>query len=302
MKKIKYITFLLLIAILTLHCTSCADSKEKAQKAKDTFASFENSDRFVFINGKELHVGNRVTLIPDIIYNGEKCNLIYPDTDGMYVYSAESHMDTSIDLLYVKYETLEITPIKALTLPSHIITANFINDIFYFRVIDPNDKNSDQIYFLYDMKTDQTSIADTDDLREYVEQSGREEKHYYNLERFSLEEISASPFNNVSNRKFYVTDNRTGTTKLLDRSLLNTCEEGKAILSLDKDNVVLLTYCGFEKDGYLYLLFLYHPNDIFGVPAHYFIMKYDFDNECLDYYTSVFSDKDYEALRYIFIL
>ena len=289
MRRTKYIIFLLLLAILTLHCTSCTDSEEKIQKSKDTFASFDNSEQFVFVIDDEIRVGNRVTKISDIIYNGDPCNLIYPDINGMYVYSAESHMDTSIDIVYVEYESLETTLIKSLSLPKKLITVNLINDIFYFRMDDPEVEEFKQMYFLYDMKTDQTSTADADDLIEYVEQSDRDYEHYYNFERFSLSTIGTSSlFRKGFAHKFYITDNQTGMTRLLDESLLHTCEEGKNILSFGEDNVALLTYCGYEKDGYVYLLFSCLADNFFGEPVHYFIMKYDFDSHTAEYYTSVY--------------
>ena len=152
------------------------------------------------------------------------------------------------------------------------------------------------------METDQTSTADADDLIEYVEQSDRDYEHYYNFERFSLSTIGTSSlFRKGFAHKFYITDNQTGMTRLLDESLLHTCEEGKNILSFGEDNVALLTWCGYEKDGYVYLLFSCRADNFFGEPVHYFIMKYDFDNECLDYHTSILFDTDPEAIPYIFI-
>lgn len=281
MKASKGIIIILLLS-LSFFC-SCGSSDKKSQELKEAFAPFESSDQYVFISERKLYVGNRITNLSDITYEGNQCHMIYPAESGMYAYSAESNSDLSIDLVYVAYDTLEATLIKSLFLPEEIITVNLINEIFYFRMDDPETDEFKQIYFLYDMKNDQTSTIDAGDYVEFVEQSDRDYEHYYNFERFSLTTIgSSSVFNNRFDKKLYITDNRTGRTKLLEESLLDTCEEGKMLRSFD---TFFDCSCAYEKDGYVYLLFG-HSNGLFGM-NHYFIMKYDFESHTLEHYASI---------------
>lgn len=295
MKRNAFITLLILLCLLTLIFCSCTNSNE--EELKNALASFDSSEQYVFISERDFHVGNRITKLSDITYEGNPCHMISPETNGMYAYSAESNSDVSIDIVYIEFDTLKITLVKSLLLPETIITANLINDTFYFRMHAPESEESDQIYFLYDKKTDQTSTICTDDYIEYVERSDREYEHYYNFERFSLTTIGVSSvFNKHFDGKLYITDNQTGTTKLLDDSLLDTCEEGKIIRSFDGH---IYKGCAYEKNGYVYLLFT-HDTDVFG-DDNYFIMKYDFETHTLEYYAAIWNAFTDDTCPYMFI-
>ena len=104
-----------------------------------------------------------------------------------------------------------------------------------------------------------------------------------------------------SSSSLLITKIESGETKEVDYSLFDTFEEGKKILALG-NMFDLGTHCSdfYEQDGEIYLTYLYQDGFL-GNPCHFFILKYDFEQNTLSYYTSLFFEEyqDHVSLLYI---
>ena len=296
MKKRKYIISFVLLIVLIFNFSSCGYSDKETQELKEALAPYDRSNPYIFITDNDhIYTESGFVNLDDITYEGEKCHLIRPDAYGMYAYSAEDNLDLTINIIYIEYHTWEITLVKSLLLPKRLYDISLIKGIFYIRMDDPETDEQKQIYFLYDMNNDQTSTVDTKDYYAYVKMADGYAQHFYNFERYTLSAITTGA-TIFSPNKYYITDNQTGMIKELNESLLDTCEEGKIIHSSDGN---LVMHCAYEKDGYVYLLFV-HNRGLFE-NDNYFIMKYDFETHTLEYYATIWEPFNDDVVPYLLI-
>ena len=296
MKERKYIISFVLLIVLIFNFSSCGYSDKETQELKEALAPYDRSNPYIFITDNDhIYTESGFVNLDDITYEGEKCHLIRPDAYGMYAYSAEDNLDLTINIIYIEYHTWEITLVKSLSLPERLYDISLIKGIFYIRMDDPETDEQKQIYFLYDMNNDQTSTVDTKDYYAYVKMADGYADHFYNFERYTLSAITTGA-TSFSPNKYYIKDNQTGMIKELDKSLLDTCEEGKIIRSSDP---FLYMNCAYEKDGYVYLLFG-HTQGLFE-NENYFIMKYDFETHTLEYYATIWEAFNDDVVPYLLI-
>ncbi len=282
MKKITSILLVLLLCLLPFNLTSCFNSEEKIQEIKDTFDSFENSDQYILITPKEIHVGKQITKIADLKYENEPCHIIYTLENGAYAYACESASDLSVNIVFIEYDTFEIKLLSTVEIPSKIAIVEHYNNQLYFRMDDPKTEEFNQVYFVYDINTAQTHTIDTDDITVDFEKSADHNRSdVFTINKHGL-------FRN----KLKVTNKETGKSRNISNSLLKTCNEGKTIINLGRGDLGAGTVCACEKNGDIYVVFFYMTDGFLGSPCHCYIMKYDFDEHNLEYYTSIFFEKD----------
>ena len=292
MKKITSILLVLLLCLLPFNLTSCFNSEEKIQEIKDTFDSFENSDQYILITPKEIHVGKQITKIADLKYENEPCHIIYTLENGAYAYACESASDLSVNIVFIEYDTFEIKLLSTVEIPSKIIIAEHYNNQLYFRMDDPKTEEVNQVYFVYDINTAQTHTIDTDDITVDFEKSADHSRS----DVFTINSHMGFLRNYLR-----VTDKETGKSRKITNSQLTTCEEGKAIVKLGRINLGTGVTTAFEKDGDVYVLYYYITDGFLGDPCHCYIMKYDFDDNTMEYYTSIFFEKYPESACDLYI-
>ena len=279
MKKITSILLVLLLCLLPFNLTSCFNSEEKIQEIKDTFDSFENSDQYILITPKEIHVGKQITKIADLKYENEPCHIIYTVENGAYAYACESASDLSVNIVFIEYDTFEIKLLSTVEVPSQIIIAEHYNNQLYFRMDDPKTEEFNQVYFVYDINTAQTHTIDTDDITVDFEKSADHNRS----DVFTINRHMGFMQNELR-----VTNKETGKSRNISNSLLNTCNEGKTIIKLGRRDLGLGPVGACEKNGDIYVAYFYITDGSWGDPSHCYIMKYDFDEHNLEYYTSIF--------------
>ena len=207
----------------------------------------------------------------------------------MYAYSSEeTHEGVKVNLLFVEFKTLQARYISTFVLQSGVIAAEHYNNCIYFRVSNPKGKG--QLYFTYNLKTAETGMIPTDDLDadlgfdiEYSADHNRS-----SIYRIQSDNRDVSTF--FTRNKVKITDKRTGESKSLSRSILKTFKEGKEILKIGKVDVGGFTET-YEKDGIIYAVGYCCTDGSLGDPSHLFIIKYDFEKETAEYYTSVLFEK-----------
>ena len=279
------------LLILAGSLLSCENTIEHQKKITQTFASFDNSEQYILLTAYEIHIGKRVIDLDSITYNGEPCHMILTDAEGVYAYSYEPEPETSFSILYVDYETLTPTLLTTVPWDDSIIAAEHFNNSLCFRTYDRQSEG--QIYLVYDLSTGEISTVDTDDA-DYcdIEESG-------DHNRSSVYTIIGKA--EWMENTLRVTKKETGETKVLDNSLLKTCAEGRAIIEMGSRDLGNGCSPAYEKDGDIYVVYAYITDGFLGSPCHFYVMKYDFDNHALEYYTSVFFEEYPESVYDLYI-
>ena len=276
MKKL----FIGVLALLTLvfSLNSCYNSPENVQRIKDTFAAFPYSDQFIMVTAYEVRIGDTVIDRDDISYNGEDCHIIFTEAEGAYGYSIDPKNSSVINVVYIDYGDLSTELIANLELPSSVIASEVWDGKLYFRVLDPDSEKGNQLYFIYDIATEDTQTVDTDDIEYELEYSADHSRSsVYTIM------VKLKRFSNVLD----ITDKTTGKTKEVGNKLLKGCEEVRSLIKLGRTNLGTGCNAAYEKDGVIYIPFLYCLGPL-GSPCYYYIMKYDFESHSMEYYTSVY--------------
>ena len=285
-KAVRSLVILLIIIMLISTLTSCLFLPEKTQQEiENMFASFENSDQYILITGPQIYFGKKVIDISTITYQEQPCNIIVSTATGAYAYAYEPESETSVNILYLDYETLNVTLLESTVFPSKVLGADCYNNELYFRTNDPDFEKQGtfgpsyrHFYFIYNLSTKQIRQIDaTTKLKEKIEDS----LDHNRSSVYKTDYISTNTENYIS-----ITKIETGESKALKMDLLNTCEEGKKILEYGEIYVSLRSQC-YEKNGDIYLLYGQHTDRFLGYPTYFFIMKYNFESETLEYYTYI---------------
>lgn len=282
----KRLMLTVLATLLVLSLVACENSPQKQQEIIDTFASFPYSDRYILVTAYELRIGERVIDRATLTYNGERCSIILAEQDGAYAWTYANEAKTEINILYIPFDTLEVTLLAKHALPNSdcsVIETEHYNGKLHFRQINPDSAYFGQIYFVYDIATGDTETIYVASLPYDIEKAADNNRS----EQFSLMRGKTEDDENT----LFVTKKATGETKTVDNSLLTTCEEGRKIVALGERDLGTHCHTAFERDGVIYVLFLYVTDGAFGWPCHYYIMKYDFDSHTLQYYTSIFFEE-----------
>lgn len=156
----------------------------------------------------------------------------------------------------------------------------YSDNTIYFRTDDPNDDDGKQLYCYYNIVTGDVGEIDTVDI--FIEKySDNNSSDTYTV-KYDDGALSA-----LAGGKMIITNNLTGETKELVKKDLESCEEGEKILAFGSiaASCFVQTYV---KEDTVYFANLYITDGLLGDPCHCFIMKYDFQNNALEYHTSIY--------------
>lgn len=277
--KRKTILFMALICLLASCMVSCTNTHKKQREIIQAFDAFPNAEEYILITADEICVGNQMISGEKVQYEGTRCHIIHSEADGAWAYANGG--EGKVNIVFFEYETETATLIDSITVPGGVIAAEQYGGEFYFRADDPDTEEFKQIYFVYNLETKETRTVATDALPIDIETSG-------DHNRSSLYTIQIAATSSMEECQMTVTKNETGEVKTIDNSLLETCEEGKAILAFSPKRNISGCTAAYEKDGDIYLAYLYITDGFLGSPCHYFILKYDFDSHTAQYYTSIY--------------
>jgi hypothetical protein len=83
-----------------------------------------------------------------------------------------------------------------------------------------------------------------------------------------------------------VTDNETGVTKRIDKSILKTFDEGKKIRKTESSTVFNITQV-FEDNGTIYISSIFGVGFL-GYPSYGYVYTWNFETEECNYFTSIY--------------
>ena len=243
------------------------------------FDSFNKSENIILLTHCEFVLNGKHYNLEDITYNDQMCNIVFLDENGFYsyTYTPDNH---SVEFLYTLYETFEVTSLGIENLPSKIIHAFWGDNSFWFRMDDPSTDEFKQICYSWNIDTKEVTIVDSDSIShnyEYSKDLNRSEKYSFDYE--------SKFFGN----RLKITDNESGITKKINRSVLKTFEEGKKIKKTKKATSFNIHHA-FEDNGTIYLATIFGVNPL-GDPCYYYIYTWNFETEQCEFYTSVYFDE-----------
>ena len=281
--------------ILLLSTAACGFSKEKQQEIISMFEAFDKAKDTIVLTYFELVVHETHYDLDDITYNGQKCHIVFLEENGFYSYTYNQE-DLSVEFLYTLYEGFETVSFGTETLPSQIINAFFSDNCFWFRMDDPRTNLFKQIYYSWCIDTKQAEIVDSWQISKDYEYSmdGNRSKRY----SFSY---TAPSYENADTEESYldVTDNKTGITKRIDSSILDTFEEGRKIKEVSKYTRFNIQQA-FEDNGDIYFLSSFMVG-FDGSPCYYYVYKWNFETEQCVFYTSVYFDEYQEWVSDLYV-
>ena len=286
--------------------------EKSAEKVKNTFAGLpKTTDQIVYRTAETICVGDRMTPLDEIMYNGKKVNSIVCLDAGLYAYTYEEkapenagesrneNVGGTVNVLLVPYDTLTPACVGTLTVEYDLRSVGYDGGKLFFRVDDPvfirkdmHDKrkrpdNYHQLFYLFDVSTGETSMVDSNDVGlDYMTNSRLDHNR---SERYAPELKEATGFKIfIATDKIKITDLETGKSKEFDEKIIKKCAEGKAIWKAARNGADV--FFGhhtpvYEKDGDFYFLAwaYYTEDDVFR--PFYFVMKYDFDTGDVSFVT-----------------
>ena len=279
-----------LCCIMVISLSSCGYSEAKQNEIISMFDSFDKSQNCVILTEKLLVVRDTQYNLSEIQYNDKRCNIVLLEEDGFYAYTFDRE-ELSVEFLFTYYESFESVLLGTETVPSNVINGFFADNCFWFRMNDPKTDEFNQIYYAWNVDTHQITIVDTDDLPQDFE---------YAKDNNRSKEYSFSYNSKVWNRSIDVTDNNTKITKTIDKSVLNTFEEGQKISRMRHMKLFDVAHV-FERDGDVYFASFFEVGPL-GDPCYYYVVKWNFETEECDFYTSFYFEEfqDHIYDMYIF--
>ena len=282
----KKILVTILCFALLLSSTACVNQN---QDIALMFKSFDNSENIILLTAFELVVNGTHYDLDNIKYNDQRCNIVLLDENGFYSYTY--NQDTlSVEFLYTLYDMFDTTSLGTEILPSEIINAFWGDNCFWFRMDDPDTEEFQQQYYSWCVDTKQVTIVVSDSISndyEYAKDSNRSTRYSFTY--------TSKPFGNY----LEITDNESGITKKVDRSVLNTFEEGKKIEKANSSTIFNIAHA-FEKDGCIYLASIFGMNPL-GDPCYCYVYKWDFESEKAEFHTSVIFESYQEWVSDMYI-
>lgn len=278
MKKLIYkLTFALLTFSLLLSLGACINSKRKQEKIKETFSSFDNAQDYVFVTHSPncLYVGENVIDMDQLTWQGRKCAYIGTATDCAYFFAYCEQSDSEIELLRLSYQTLELSLVTAIEAQNKILDADYYHGELYFTVKAASD-GGDVSYLIYNTLTQESRIGDAktvsnDMFRDFV------------TDEYIITDETDKNMARIINKQ-------TGEEKAVGYPLLKTCEQGKKIYALGDVYLCNGPMDAYEKNGEIFLVYIYLVDGFLGYPCYAYVMKYDFDSHTMAYYTSVYME------------
>ena len=285
----KKMVLAILCFALLISLSACGNPEHQKQEIALMFESFDNSENIILLTAFELVVNGTHYDLDNIKYNDQRCNIVLLDENGFYSYTY--NQDTlSVEFLYTLYETFDTTSLGTEILPSEIINAFWGDNCFWFRMDDPDSEEFKQQYYSWCVDTKQVNIVASgsiSDVYEYAKDSNRSARYSFTYTSKMLEDY------------LEITDQETGVTKKVDRSVLNTFEEGKKIEKANSSTVFNIAHA-FEKDGCIYFASIFGVNPL-GDPCYCYVYKWDFESEKSEFHTSIFFESYQEWVTDMYI-
>ena len=287
MKKIVVIIILCIVIIFTFR--SCIYTEETIQETISMFESFDKADNIILLTCFELVINETHYDLDDIKYKDQQCHVLFLEEEGFYSY-IHNQDDLSVEFLFTRYENFETISLGAEILPSEIINAFFGDDRFWFRMDDPDTDEFQQMYYSWCISTKQADIVDGDSISynyEYSNDSNRSERYSF--------QYTSQGFGGYLD----VTDNETGVTKRINRSILKTFDEGKKIRKTKSSSMFNIDRV-FEDNGTIYIATIFGVGH-FGYPCYYYVYTWNFETEECEFFTCVYFDEYQEWLDDMYI-
>ena len=269
----------------------CACQQQAKQAVVSMLDSYEQAEDMVLLTCFELVVNGTHYDLDDIQYNGQQCNIVFLEEDGFYSYTEDAQNPRSVEFLFTSYENFETTSLGTELLPSKIIHAFWGDDCFWFRMDDPDVDEFQQMYYLWNIQTKLWETVASDSISKDYESS----KDSNRSARYSFAYTSKAFFGS----HFDITDNESGVTKKIDRSILKTFAEGKKIQKGNFFTGFNIAHA-FEVDGTIYLASFFVDHLLSG-PCYCYVYQWDFETEACALYSSVCFDSYQEWVTDMYI-
>lgn len=275
--------------IFTLSCCHVNTDKE-IEEIVDMFDGFNNASGAILLTCNQLVVDGVHYDLNDIQYKEQRSNIVFLEENGFYSYIYDRETLT-VEFLFTYYENFETTVLGTAVLPSGIITDFFADRCFWFRMDDPQVDKFKQIYFSWNIDTAQAEVKDTNTVPDNYESA----QDNHRSANYSFHYKSRPYFG----QSLYITNNETGVTKRISKTMLNQFEEGKKIKQIHAETVFNIDKV-FEKDDDIYLSSLLGVGFL-GYPCYYYIVKWNFETEEFQYYTAVYFEEYQDWLDDLYI-
>ena len=264
--------FLPILAIILSFCFVPRLSNEQRQEIIDTFAGYDNGE-VIYSHSDRIFLPDRTIDLSSIKFNGKECDLISCGAESCYAYTQEMTdlKHKSVNLMEISYADNVVKYIDTLTdMPRvNVFGGSHIQDKIYFGPCNG-------YYYVYDL--DERACTTMSKSEVVALKESQTQYEFKVLEGFP----------NFNHYGIKITDKSTRESKTIKMSDLNTFSEGQCILSLDSYLTNSFFRSIVEKDGDIYILGMI-TLDTFGSTQHQnVVLKYDFENETLSYYSSMF--------------
>ncbi len=273
---------ILIIVLICISLISCTNDKEQ-QEIINAFNGFEYNYNYILQTPDEFHLGKLVIPNSELKYNGYWCKFLTSTDTCAYGYATNEDRTVAY-IVSLDYKSLDISLCVEVALPSDLIYASFYNNSFYFRTNDPSTEEFKQMFTLYDMTTQKISQSNTDniDLIEHRE-----------IFKCGDYEFSCPDFPLSGSLKMEIKNTKTNTIKKFSTKVLKNCEEGKIICKLPESNINLGgTPSDVDVIGDDIYILCYQSVGFLGYPSYYFIVKYNFHTENIEYYSTIYFEND----------
>ena len=275
MKKLFHVISVVLLIFISCSCTSSA---KEIQEVDDMFDSFEHNDNYVLLTNFELIIRDEHYKREDIKYNGKLSNIVFLEQEGYYSYTYDEE-NLLVEFLYTDYVKFKVEKIGALTLPSKLLDASWKDNCYWIRINDPTTEKYNPVYYCWDIKSKTITVK---------EEFYMEESYKYDADNFRNNNFLLESKTGVFNDYLEITDTDSKIKKTINKSILDSFEEGKKIKSLKSGTIFRpdKTYID-GRDFYITLSF-----GAGFLAEHYYcyVIKWNFDTEEVSFYTAVYFD------------
>lgn len=259
-------------------------SKERKQEIIDTFAGFENRGEVVFVHDYIFLPNKRIEYAGWNYSGTESYNLIGCGAESYYVLTRSNNnkKPQTVNLLEVGYEGEEK---KLLATWNNVPNPNKLND-YYFNnklFVGPFDGE----YYVYDLATQTLTTMSEVEFKTLPELDYNGWKELYN---YTYEIYERTAMLKLGIAAVEITSKSTGEVKAVTLDRLNAFPEGQFILSLNSCLTDDFFKAATEKDGYIYLLGMIKVYDMAILTQYQYqnvVLRYDFENDILSYYSSM---------------
>lgn len=287
----KKVISVLMVILFTVSCFSSCAGYEDPEEIAAMFDSFGKSENYVLLTCFELVIKGERYKRTDIKYKGESTYIVFLDEQGFYSYSYRD-TDLCVKFLYTTYDGFKTTELGEAILPAEKIISFYRDNCFWFRMDDPSIEQFRQMYYCWDTVSKTGAAVDRDDVTKNYENSEDNGR----TKDYTLDYHSGF----FGGSRMEITENSTGTKKVIDRSVLKTFEEGRKIDDANSSTVFTPAQVYIIGDD-VYFVSGFGVGFL-GDPHYYYIVKWNFYTEECTYITSVYFDYFQEWVDDVIIL